>query len=133
MSFEFNHFYPFLTHSFSIVFANTTMMNRKNKGATLSPYFTPTSKGTDMSIFPSISLIFLSVYILLIAEHNLGGQPYFFNISTISLWLGHLSSTQDGTCFFSWLQYRPRTWLDIFMLYYNQRKCICLLRIRLNF
>ena len=40
-----------------------------------------------MSIFTIINLTLLSVYILLIAEHNLGGRPYLFNISTISLWL----------------------------------------------
>ena len=62
------------------------MINRNSTGATLSPCFTPTSKGMDISIFLSISLTLLSVYILLIAEHNFGGQPYFFNISTISSW-----------------------------------------------
>ena len=80
-------FKPFLTHYFSSVSANSIMMNRKRKGATLSHCFTTTSKGMDMSIFPSISLNLLSMYILLITEHNLGGQRYFFNISTISLWL----------------------------------------------
>ena len=62
------------------------MINRNNTGETLSPCVTPTSKGMDISIFPSISLTLLSMYILLIAEHNFGGQPYFFNISNISLW-----------------------------------------------
>ena len=85
-------FKSFLTHYFSIVSANAIIMNSKSTGATLSPCFYPTSKGMDMSIFPSIILTFLSVYILLIAEHNLGGQPYFFNISTISLWLEVLNA-----------------------------------------
>ena len=64
---------PFLTHSFYSVSSNSIMMNRKRTGVTLSPSFTPNLKGMDMSIFPSISLTLLSVYILLIAEHNLGG------------------------------------------------------------
>ena len=67
------------------------MVNRKSKGETLSHCFTPTSKGMEMSIFLSISFTLLSVYILLIAEHNLGGQPYLFNISNISFWLEVLS------------------------------------------
>ena len=78
-------FKPFLTHYFSIISTNAIIMNRKSTGAALSHCFTPTSKGMDMSIFPIISLTLLSVYILLIAENNLGGQPYFFNISNISL------------------------------------------------
>ena len=85
--FEFNHFKSFLTHYFSIVSANPIMIIRKSTGATLSPCFTPTSKGMDMSIFHMINLTLLSMYILLISEHNLGGQPYFLNISTIGLWL----------------------------------------------
>ena len=80
-------FKSFLTHYISVVYENAIMMNRKSTGATLYPCFTPTSKVMEMSIFPIISLTLLSVYIILIAEHNLGGQPYFFSISTISLWL----------------------------------------------
>ena len=78
---------PFLTHSFSNVSANAITENRKSTGATMSPCFTLTSKGMDMSIFTSISITLLSGYILLISENNLGGQPYFFNIPTIILWL----------------------------------------------
>ena len=87
MPFEFNIFKSFLTYSFSIVSANAIMTNKKSTGATLSPCFTPTSKGMDMFLFPITNLTLLSAYILLISENNLGGQPYFFNISTISLWL----------------------------------------------
>ena len=46
-----------------------------------------------MSIFPGISLTFFSVYIHFTAENNFGGgQPYFFNISTINLWLELLNA-----------------------------------------
>ena len=78
---------PFLDYSFSSVSANAIMMNRQKIGETLSPCFNPALKVMDMSIFPSISLTLLSVYILLVAEHFLGGKPYFFNISTINFWL----------------------------------------------
>ena len=77
-------FKSFITHYFSIVSANAIMINKKSTGAELSSCLTPTSKGMYMSIFYIINLTLLSMYILLIAEHNLGGQPYFFNISTIS-------------------------------------------------
>ena len=80
-------FKSFLTHSFSIVSANAIMTNKKSTDATMYPCFTNTSKGMDMSIFPIINLTLLSVYILLITEHNLGGELYFFNIYTINLWL----------------------------------------------
>ena len=49
------------------------MINNNITGATLSPCFTPTYKGMDVSIFTIINLMLLSVYILLIAENNLGG------------------------------------------------------------
>ena len=55
-------FNSFLTHSFSIVSENSIMMNRNSTGATLSPCFNPTSKGMDISIFPSISLTLLWWY-----------------------------------------------------------------------
>ena len=80
-------FKSFITHYFSIVSANSIMMNRMSTGATLYPCFTPTSKSMDMFIFNIINLTLLSVYILLIAEHNYLGQTYFLNIYTTNLCL----------------------------------------------
>ena len=71
---------PCLSHSCSITSANAITQNRKSTRATLSPCITPTSKGMDVSIFSLINLTMLLLYILLIAEHNFGGQPYFLKI-----------------------------------------------------
>ena len=76
----------FFTHSSSSVSENVITMNRSSTGMTLSPFLNYTSKDMYISIFPSISITLLSVYILLTEEHNFGGRPYFFNTSTISLW-----------------------------------------------
>ena len=77
MLFEFNHFQVILTHSFPIISTNAIIMNKKKTGETLSSCFNPISKGMDMSMFPIINLTLLSVYILLLSEHNLGGAAVF--------------------------------------------------------
>ena len=47
---------PFLAYYFSNVSENSMMRNRKITAAMLSPSFTPTLNGIDVSIFPIISL-----------------------------------------------------------------------------
>jgi len=44
------------------------MMKRKSTGGILSPYFTPTRNGMEVSLFPMINLTTLSLYILEIAD-----------------------------------------------------------------
>ena len=46
-------------------------------GAILSPCLTPTLKLMDVYTFPMMILNMLLLYMRLIAEHSLGGAPYF--------------------------------------------------------
>ena len=77
---------PCLSHSCSITSTNAITSNRNNTGATISPCFTLTSKGMDVSIFPMISLTLLLLCILSISEQNFCEQLYFCNILTMRIW-----------------------------------------------
>ena len=41
----------------------------------------------DVSILPMMSLTTLLLYMCLIADHSLGGAPYFPSMATINEWL----------------------------------------------
>ena len=75
-----------LSHSASTVSANAIMRKSKSTGATMSHFFTPTSKVIEVSILPIINLTLLLMHIHLIAEHSFGGQPYLRRISIKRMW-----------------------------------------------
>ena len=76
-----------LIHYFSRVSEKSMMTKRKSTSAMLSPCLTETLKGMEVSILPIINITKLSLYILTIADRNLGGQPYLPKIASISWWL----------------------------------------------
>ena len=81
-----NSIYVVLVPFCLTVSAKAIMRKRESTGATLSPCFTPTSKGIEVSILPIINLTLLLLYIHLIAEHSFDGQPYLRRISIKMMW-----------------------------------------------
>ena len=68
---------PMSVHSYYSVLAKAIIKNRNSTGAMLSPCLTTTFKSMDVSTFPMMSLTIILLYMCLIAEHSLGGAPYF--------------------------------------------------------
>ena len=54
----------------------------------MSPCLTPTLKSMDFSTFPMMILTMLFLYMRLISEYSLGGEPYFPSMAMINAWLG---------------------------------------------
>ena len=53
----------------------------------MSPCLTPTLNSIGVSTLPMLSLTMLLLYMRLIAEHSLGGAPYFSIMVMSSAWL----------------------------------------------
>ena len=68
---------PWFFHSISRVSANADMRNKNSTGAILSPSRTPTPCSISSTSFSILRTTTRSVYILSIADTNLGGAPYF--------------------------------------------------------
>ena len=71
---------PRAVHSYSSVLAKAVIKNRNSTGDMLSPCLTPNLNSIDVSTFLMMSLTILLSYMRLIAEHSLGGAPYFLSM-----------------------------------------------------
>ena len=71
----------------SSVLAKEIIWNINRSGAMISPCLTPTLKSMYVSIFLMMSLTTLLPYMRFIAEHSLGGAPYFTSMDMSSAWL----------------------------------------------
>ena len=72
---------PRAVHLSSSVLAKAIIKNRNSCGDMLSLYLTPTLNSMDVSNFPMIILTILLLHMHLIAEHSLGGAPYFSSMA----------------------------------------------------
>ena len=78
---------PRAIHLSSSVLVKAITENRNSTGAMLYPCLKPTLKSMDVSTLPRMILTMLLLYMRLIAEHSLGGAPYFPSMETSSAWL----------------------------------------------
>ena len=78
---------PIAVHSSSSVLAKDIIRNRNRTGAILSPCLTTTLKSIVVSFLIMMSLTTLLSYMHLMAEHGLGGAPYFPNMVMSNAWL----------------------------------------------
>ena len=75
---------PRAVHSSSSVLLKAIIRNRNSTRAMQYPCLTPTLNSMDVSTLPMMSLTILLSYMCLIADHSLGGEPYFPSMAMIS-------------------------------------------------
>ena len=74
-------------HSSSCVLEKDIIKNRNNTVAIMSTCLTPTLESMDVSILTMIILTTFLSYINFLAEHSLGGAPYFPSMEMSNAWL----------------------------------------------
>ena len=78
---------PRSVHLSSSISENATIRNRNSTGAIMVSCLALTLRSMDVSILPMMSLTTLLLYMGLIAEHSLGGAPYFTSMEISNAWL----------------------------------------------
>ena len=84
-------------HLSSSVSEKAIIKNRNSTGFMMSPCLTTTLKSMDVSIFPMMIFTTLFSYMHLIAEHSLGGAPYFPIMAMSNAWLEVLMALTRST------------------------------------
>ena len=74
-------------HLSSSVLENTIINNRNITRDMLYPCLEGTLKWIDVYTLPIMRLTMILLYLCLIADHSIGGAPYFTNMTMTSAWL----------------------------------------------